>query len=85
MMIPDEAVDAAARALDPQTMGSGGPLAEKLKGQARAEARRALEAAAPFLMARAWDEGDHAGYLTAMSESHGLSSEPPIRNPYRTS
>jgi len=50
--IPDEAVEAAAKALDPQTMGSGGALAEKFKEQTRAEARRILEAAAPYMVTR---------------------------------
>lgn len=52
-MIPDEAIEAAARSLDPRTMGSGGALAEKFKEQARAEARAALEAAAPYIRAEA--------------------------------
>ena len=55
-MIPDEAVEAVALVLDPQTMGSGGALAEKFKEETRAEARRILAAAAPHLMAQAWDE-----------------------------
>jgi len=49
MNISDEAVEAAARALDPQTMSSGGPLAEKFQEQTRAEALRILEAAEPYL------------------------------------
>ena len=64
-MIPDEAVEAAARALDPQTMGSGGALAEKFKEETRKEVRRILEAAAPHLMAAAWEEGRLDGYADA--------------------
>jgi len=50
-VIPVEAVEAAAKALDPQTMGSGGALAEKFKAETREEARRILEAAAPHMLA----------------------------------
>jgi len=62
-VIPDEAVEAAAWAVDPQTMGSGGALAEKFKEETRTEARRILEAAAPHLMADRkpkLGEGDYA-------------------------
>lgn len=77
-MIPDEAVEAAAWALDPQTMGSGGALAEKFKEETRAEARRILEAAAPHLMAAAWDEGLEVGLVSAVR----IDSAPDT-NPYR--
>lgn len=65
-MIPDEAVEAAARALDPQTMGSGGALAEKFKEETRAEARRILEAAAPHLMAEVERELSDAKRVIAL-------------------
>jgi hypothetical protein len=66
MSIPDEAVEAAAKALDPQTMGSGGALAEKFKEQTRAEARRILEAAAPYLMAEVERELSDAKRMIAL-------------------
>jgi len=72
---PDEAVEAAAWALDPQTMGSGGALAEKFKEETRAEARRILEAAAPHLLAQGWDEG----YEGAVDAYDGRN----VSNPYR--
>ncbi|AYN57303.1 hypothetical protein PBI_BRIDGETTE_37 [Arthrobacter phage Bridgette] len=59
--IPDEAVEAAAKVLDPHTMSSGGALAGKFREATRAEARAILEAAAPYLMAQAWDEGVEVG------------------------
>jgi len=74
-VIPDEAVEAAAWALDLQTMGSGGALAGKFKEQTRAEARHILEAAAPHLMAAAWDEG----YECAVDAYDGRN----VSNPYR--
>ena len=91
MDISDEAVEAAARALDPDTMGSAGPLAEKFKEQARAEARAALEAAAPYMAAQVWDEGAVAGWKQSgegfnaeyPDESSGGCSVDLSGNPYR--
>jgi hypothetical protein len=77
-VIPDEAVEAAAKALDPHTMGSAGQVAEKFKEATRAEARRALESAAPYLMAEAWDEG----VLIGFDEGQGARGRTP--NPYRS-
>ncbi|UYM26585.1 hypothetical protein SEA_BAUER_36 [Arthrobacter phage Bauer] len=74
--IPDEAVEAAAKVLDPQTMGSGGALAEKFQEATRAEARAILEAAAPHLMAQAWEDGYHA----ALSDGYEYQTA----NPYRS-
>lgn len=81
MHINDEAVEAAAWAMDPQTMGSAGRLAEKFKEQARAEARRALEAAAPFIAAPAWDQGHEEGWLNC--ESGLTEAEGRKRNTWR--
>ena len=60
MNITDEAVEAAARVLDPQTMSSGGALAEKFKEQTTAEARAILEAAASYIRAQALREAADA-------------------------
>lgn len=57
-VIPEAAVDAAARALDPYVMGNGGAAAEKFKDATRAEARAALEAAAPHMVADLLDKLD---------------------------
>jgi hypothetical protein len=72
MSISNEAIEAAANALDPQTMGSGGALAEKFKAETRAEARRILEAAAQYLLADVWEEAVEA-----------KSQHPNPPNPYR--
>ena len=69
MNVPDEAVEAALKAW------SGTPLG----GDAL---MNALEAAAPHLMAQAWEEGEHAGYMNRSAEErHGLE---PHTNPYRS-
>lgn len=44
-------------------------------------ARAALEAAAPLLMAQAWDEGEEAGYANAKAED--WPTFPQHSNPYR--
>ena len=54
-VVPDEAVEAAARAwLERSTK----PGSWTLEGSVRA----ALEAAAPFMLAKAWHEGHQAGW-----------------------
>lgn len=78
--IPDEAVEAAALALDPYTMGSGGQVAEKFKAETRAEALRILEAAAPHMMGEAWKEGEAAGQDNAYAYQIGIAVK---SNPYR--
>lgn len=67
MNIPDEAVEAAAQAWEEACeQGKAGP-------GYRDAWSAAIEAAAPLLMARAWDEGNYAG--ADRSENHA--------NPYR--
>ena len=58
-MIPDEAVEAAARQLFDQDKGevSWGEVSDEIRNYYRYEARKILEAAAPHLMAAAWEEG----------------------------
>lgn len=67
-MIPDEAVRAAVRKLAYLNSDSGDQLSDE------DWARKILEAAAPHLMAAAWDEGHSAG------RTDPYSLEP---NPYR--
>jgi len=60
-VIPDEAVEAAARAVYEDTFGK--PWAdesEDYRNELRETQRAALEAAAPHLMAVAWDEAHFA-------------------------
>jgi hypothetical protein len=66
-VIPDEAVEAAARALDPYTMGIETATNAEHRQAVRQEVIRALEAAAPHLMRAAWDEG----YDRAESDHYG--------------
>jgi hypothetical protein len=65
-VIPDEAVEAAARAMALATIHGrfwssyewdSGVMSDRHKGPFRIAARAALEAAAPDLMAQAWAEG----------------------------
>jgi hypothetical protein len=56
-LIPDEAVEAAARALDPYTMGIDTATNAEHRQAVRQEVIRVLEAAAPHMLAVAWDEG----------------------------
>ena len=60
-MIPDEAVEAAARGLAqqkwPTAIGVWDSFGQNMQDGFRDQARAALEAAAPHLMRVAWDEG----------------------------
>lgn len=67
-MIPNEAVDAAANAISQSSgMRFDGfwsrieDLEPEDREYALQEARAALEAAAPYIQAAAWDEGEAAG------------------------
>jgi hypothetical protein len=75
MSISDEAVEAAAKYLGERFFWNG-PLLPEV-------AREVLEAAAPHLMAAAWDEAmqdaDDEGYLYA-HQSDAMKA----RNPYRS-
>lgn len=67
-MIPDAAVEAAARVLFENSPVSRGAkpwsqqFTDRIKEQFRADARDALEAAAPYLMSKAAEELADAGY-----------------------
>lgn len=73
MTVPDEAVEAAARAFrDTHYMGDS--------------LMAALEAAAPIIAAQAWDEGEEAGihnYRHAFL-IHQVEPRERIANPYRS-
>jgi len=73
-VIPDEAVEAAAaevvRIFDGDFSGEASMVM----------ARRILEAAAPHLMASAWDEGELAGFTNAGADQWGYDQK---FNPYR--
>jgi hypothetical protein len=67
MNISDEAVEAAAKA-----------ISRSLGLNLTDQARLALEAAAPHMLANAWDEGNIAGVFDLPSEQHATP------NPYRS-
>jgi len=83
-VIPDEAVEAAGDVLVyHQRQGIKGCAcgwAEPGRSFPEHQARIALEAAAPHLMAEAWDEGELAGYTNAGAEQWGYDQK---FNPYR--
>ena len=81
-MIPDEAVEAAAKKL----YQAGGLVVwdsedESIRNYFRRNARSALEAAAPHLMAAAWDEGG----IAAIEREHAYGREEKAKfsNPYK--
>lgn len=76
-MIPAEAVEAAAEAIMHAAFGQELPEApEDL-------ARAALEAAAPYIRAQAWDEGFDRGFYDPLAGSDKDASESLAVNPYR--
>jgi len=79
MTVPDEAVEAAARAYQSEVSYTGAPNWDDLtegRQLLRVEwMRTALTAAAPFIAAQAWDEGWKAG---------AEWMEPTGPNPYRS-
>lgn len=92
MNISKEAIEAAARAayIADNLCWDGAEAAwDDMGGSERSferagweiAARAALEAAAPLLMAQAWDEGELAGYENAKVEEWPLVA--PNENPYR--
>lgn len=86
--IPDEAVEAAARAMVGASKNwsleewDAPFIPERYKDRYRTQARAALEAAAPHLMGQAWDEGEGAGGLNHAAEECPELEQ--IKNPYRT-
>jgi hypothetical protein len=84
-VIPNDAVEAAAKALwTPSNEGDTWESEyEPYKDHTRAEAKRALEAAAPHLMAGAWDEGFDKGFYDPKAGSYWDASESTAVNPHR--
>jgi hypothetical protein len=83
-VIPDDAVEVAARAYNAEPARPWGALAPMVRRIRLQKMRAALEAAAPHMMAKAWDEGMRSGKsraMRAMSDEPGLSLK--IPNPYR--
>lgn len=77
-VIPVEAVEAAAKAVYEDTFGkSWEDESEDYRNELRETQRLALEAAAPYMLAEAWDEGGRAATGT-------YDTGYPSRNPYRT-
>lgn len=82
--IPDEAVEAAAKAEAEEWIIDGTPWEDDFedhKAVVRERMRIALTAAAPSLMALAWDEGYAGGKTDAYHEERGRDVE--TENPYR--
>lgn len=86
MNIPDEAVEAAANAVhdefcrDPYHAGHTGPACYDYK----VEARTILEAAAPHMLADAWDKGFDRGFYDPLAGRDRDASESRAANPYRS-
>ena len=92
-MIPDEAVEAAARAIfESRSRMEWNEMNELFRGakeSTRKEARAALEAAAPHLMAAAWERGQadltHDLFRDQELAKKGarLATDDATPNPYR--
>lgn len=81
MKISDEAMAAASRAMQTVTPPPGVAHSDWLKEHGPfALLAGAISAAAPYLMASAWDEGEQAGYENKAGEEWGHEK---ARNPYR--
>lgn len=82
MQISDEAVEAGARAVYAHLRLECPKPWDELKpiwrANYRKEARAVLAAAAPHMLAEAWDEGNIAGMFDLPSENHATN------NPYRS-
>ena len=73
-MIPDEAMDAALKAI--------GHLPTVANESRRKTVQAILEAAAPHLMAAAWEEGGRAAI--EREHAYGADEKAKFANPYRT-
>ena len=89
MTVPDEAVEAAAKALAIVAWGEWEYVPTELRGRMKRDARLALEAAAPFIAAQAWDEGSLAGwsdrtrsFMRRQTHAEYVANE--TTNPYRS-
>ncbi len=81
-MIPDEAVEAAAKKMAGAAYGVWELVPEAKRRLYMRTARAALEAAAPHMMAEAWDACvDEAESLGWMHDAGAVDTK--ARNPYR--
>jgi len=87
-VIPDSAVEAAARAFwEDGTNHSWADEDSGVRGECLASMRTALEAAAPHLMAEAWESGwaNARGNYLALYQGQDIPEWVTLRNPYRAS
>lgn len=78
-MIPAEAVEAAIRTMPEYTPDEEADSFEReTNDQCRAKVERILEAAAPYMLARAW----RAGCIEGLATGFGYEAEVLARNPY---
>ena len=85
-VIPEAAVEAAAKVLwDKELMAPWSSVPDGFKAPFRRDARAALEAAAPHMLAGAWDVAYAQGIEDErMSASSGTDYGPNRNNPYRS-
>lgn len=83
MKIPDAAVEAAAMGIMGVTPDVWELQTARVKESARADARAALEAAAPHMLAEAWGLGMWAMYNTTSSEWPPIPEQNPFRDEAR--
>lgn len=79
MNIPNEAIEAAAKGAFKRTHphGNWSLAISDMRDQYLSEAHAALEAAAPYMLAEAWEQGYEAADYDA---PHSIKTD----NPYRT-
>jgi hypothetical protein len=88
-VIPEAAVEAAARKLctlasyDWDNIDAPDDVAADFKAQITAQAKQVLEAAAPHMLAAAWDDGHLMGWSEATANTLP-ERESLWRNPYRS-
>lgn len=78
-MIPDAAVEAAAKQLFAQDSGEAawGEVREAIRNHYRGEVMSVLEAAAPHMLSEAWNEGKAATFADPVGIAFG-----DVTNPY---
>lgn len=82
MTVPDEAVEAAAKVLAVQAWGEWEYVPTELRRRFIRDAQTIIDTAAPFIAAKAWDEGFKQG-----GPMHDVNMDNPdahTRNPYRS-
>jgi hypothetical protein len=87
-VIPADAVEAAAKALATDRKAEHwfseeeweGIIADQYKEPYRRKARAALEAAAPYILAQAWEEGYTLGYADCANKQESNRPNPYMLN-----